>query len=55
MLALNKFLLYINMALVVINVWQHKPGWALLAALCIWCNLSVIRQLENKNDGMGRS
>lgn len=54
MLALNKFFLPINAALVVINLWRHELGWALLAALCVLCNLSVIRQLEDKNDGMGR-
>ena len=49
MLLLNKFLIPINVALVVIHLWLHKPGYALLAAVCIWCSLITIRLIEDKN------
>lgn len=50
MLFLNKFLLHINIALVVINLLLHQPGWALLAAACIYLNISTIKKLENLDD-----
>lgn len=46
MLFLNKFLLPVNVALVIINLWLHQPGWALLAAVCIWCNIITIKSIE---------
>lgn len=48
MLRLNKFCLPINVALVICNLWLHQPGWAALAAVCIWCNLSAIKSIEDR-------
>jgi hypothetical protein len=49
MLLLNKICLPINAVLIILNLWLHHPGFALLAAVSVWCNLTVIKSIEENN------
>lgn len=49
MLFLNKLCLPINAALVISNLWLHNLGWALLAAVCMYINLTAVKSIEANN------
>lgn len=49
-IVINKVLLLINAALFILSLWTHRPGWALLAAICAYINILTINQMENLND-----
>ena len=48
MLFINRFLLCVNLALLINNIYLHKLGWAAVAAGCMLLNLSAIRAIEER-------
>lgn len=52
MLLLNKVLLYVNVGLVLSNLYLHNVGLAALAAICAYFNLTAIRITEEINNGL---